>query len=111
MMNSNQTNINKKLEIALQNCFASKKQIEKKINSLSSASLKKILKAISQVNSVTALEGNAPIKLNEEEQLVVEMCFKLTENVLGYSTLLHQQEQKNNPTTEKGENDEFKRMD
>jgi len=76
-------------------------QIESKIEDLSKNSLQRLLKVYSGFSYANELLGDNPIKLTDEENLLLKQALTLQENCLGYSKL---KEELNNLPNNKGEN-------
>jgi hypothetical protein len=64
-----------------------KTAIEKKIDTLSKKSMRRLLKVYSGFSFANEIIGNKPLKLSEEENQLLKTAMKLQEDCLGYSKL------------------------
>lgn len=73
-------------------------KVEKLIDNLSSAGLKRVLKIVSHCHLADALlDRNINFSLSEDEQNLIDSIFALQETVFGHQALIQESENTDNP--------------
>ena len=89
------------LETAIANVARGMEKVSPSIDSLTSSSLKKVLKTITHVHLAENILKGSKVELNEAEQKLVDHIFTLQEDVMGYMQIVNEL----NPKKE-GENEQ-----
>lgn len=77
----------KAVDLSLENVEVLMNVVSPQIDSLTSSSLKRVLKATTHSFLADSIINNTNFQLSEEEQGLIDNIFKLQEAVLGYMTL------------------------
>lgn len=97
---------NDRLETALTNCLVSHRMASLAIDNLSSSSLKKALKAVTSIYTLTDLMGDKIPELSEDEQHTINKCFKFMTDLTGFDQLHNEIHGERIQKIDKGESNE-----